>query len=276
MIGQIIKINRDIHVVLCNNQTYSCKCRGVFRHEHIVPLVGDMVEFDSTKCMIEKILPRRNEFMRPPVSNIDQGFLITSLKSPDFSFFLLDKLLVLMELHQCQSIICITKEDLLNTEEKKQLQPFLEYYQRLGYVVVSNTDIHKIRILLNHKTSVFTGQTGAGKSTLLNKLNPKWNLKVGEISKALGRGRHTTRVTELFLLDDGKVLDTPGFSALEFKGYTDEQIREAFVEFKNFPCPFKDCSHTNEKECAVKKAVVDQKILESRYQSYIKLLDRRF
>jgi len=276
MIGTIIKINCDIHNVLCDNKIYSCKCRGIFRHKHIVPLVGDTVEINEKDCMIEKVLPRRNEFLRPPVSNIDQGILITSLKSPNFSFFLLDKLLILMELHHCQSIICITKVDLLNKLEQEKIKPYLEYYQKIGYPVVFNTDIFQIKKILNHKTSVFTGQTGAGKSTLLNRLNPDWNLKVGEISLSLGRGKHTTRMTELFLLDDGKVLDTPGFSALEFQEYSDEQIREAFIEFENYPCPFKDCSHTNEGECAVKAAVEDKKILESRYQSYLKLLERRF
>lgn len=275
MIGQIIKIVSDSHYVRANRQEFCCKCRGVFRHNHIVPLVGDKVEFSKEKKVIEKILPRRNEFQRPAVSNIDQAFLVTSLKEPDFSTDLLDKLLVLMELHQTKSIICITKEDLLTEEEQQKVKPILKYYQKQGYKVVSNTDIETILDLLSHKTSVFTGQTGAGKSTLLNKLNPNWNLKTGEISKALGRGRHTTRVTELFSLGDGEVLDTPGFSALDFKDYSNEQIRNAFVEFSSFPCPFKDCSHTNEKECAVKQAVKKKEILESRYQTYLKLIERR-
>lgn len=276
MVGQIVKIISDTHFVAEKETVYPCKCRGIFRHNHIVPLVGDMVEFDKDKKVIDKILPRYNEFQRPAVSNIEQGFLITSLKSPNFSTDLLDRLLTVMELHKTKSIICTTKEDLLEKEEQKIIKKILSYYEKIGYTVISNQELDQIKKLLEHKTSVFTGQTGAGKSTLLNKLNPQWNLKTGEISKALGRGKHTTRITELFEIENGRVLDTPGFSALDFKEYKNEEIKTAFVEFQNFPCPFKDCSHTKEKECAVKKAVKDGEILESRYQTYLKLLERRF
>lgn len=276
MRGQIIKIISDTHIVISDQKTYTCKCRGIFRHKHIVPLVGDMVEFNQETLRIEEILPRHNEFIRPAVSNIDQGFLVTSLKNPDFSLSLLDKLLVLMELHKTKSIICITKEDLLTQEEKNKLKPFLDYYKNIGYKVVSNKDIDRIKKYLEQKTSVFTGQTGAGKSTLLNNLNPDWKLQTGEISKALGRGKHTTRVVELFTMGTGKVLDTPGFSALEFKDYKEDEIKDAFIEFKNYSCPFKDCSHTNEKECIIKKKVEEGKILRSRYESYLKLRERRF
>ena len=275
MIGQIIKIISDTHFVSFEEEIYPCKCRGIFRHNHIVPLVGDIVEFDKAKGIIEKILPRKNEFRRPAVSNIDQAFLITSLKNPDFSLDLLDKLLTVMELHNTKSIICITKEDLLTEKETKEVFPLLEYYEKIGYQIISNTDLKNIKKSLENNTSVFTGQTGAGKSTLLNKLNPSWNLETGEISKALGRGKHTTRVTELFTIGCGKVLDTPGFSALEFKDYTNEEIKNAFIEFKRYSCPFRDCSHTNEKECRVKQAVLDGKIIKSRYQCYLKLIERK-
>ena len=275
MVGQIIKIISDTHFVSFEEKVYPCKCRGIFRHNHIVPLVGDIVEFNKEKQIIEKILPRKNEFLRPAVSNIDQAFLITSLKSPNFSLNLLDKLLAVMELHNTKSIICITKTDLLTENERKEIFPLLEYYKKIGYQIISNTELKSIKKSLENNTSVFTGQTGAGKSTLLNKLNPNWNLETGEISKALGRGKHTTRVTELFTIDRGKVLDTPGFSALEFKDYKKEEIKEAFIEFKKYPCPFQDCSHTNEKECRVKQAVLDGKILNSRYQCYLKLIERR-
>lgn len=276
MIGKITKIVSDTHYVSFENQLFPCKCRGIFRHNHIVPLVGDDVEFDIEKRVIEKILPRHNEFIRPAVSNIDQAFLITSLTSPNFSSDLLDKLIVLMELHKTTSIICITKEDLLTKKEKKNLMSILNYYSKIGYTVISNTDLVTIKKLIKDKTSVFTGQTGAGKSTLLNKLNPNWKLQTGEISKALGRGKHTTRVVELFSIEEGNVLDTPGFSALDFKNYSKEDIRESFIEFQKFPCPFKDCSHTNEGECAVKKAVEKNEILSSRYHNYLKLIERRF
>ena len=272
MKGQIVKIHSDLHYVQALDKVYPCKCRGVFRKEKILPLVGDYVEFDTKKLVIEKILPRKNEFYRPKVSNIDQAFLITSLVSPDFSLNLLDKLLVLMELHSVRPIICITKKDLVTEEGFHKIEKILSYYQRIGYTVVYNTELDTIKKLLKNKTSVFTGQTGAGKSTLLNKLNPDWKLETGEISIALGRGRHTTRVVSLYELFGGKVMDTPGFSALDFHSYTKEQIRDAFIEFSDFLCPFKDCLHTKEAECEVKKAVFANNIMKSRYLNYLNFI----
>lgn len=274
MKGQIININSDLHFVSYQDEVYPCKCRGIFRKEKILPLVGDYVEFDKEKAVIEKILPRKNEFHRPKVSNIDQAFLVTSLVSPDFSLNLLDKLLVMMELHKVMPIICITKRDLVKEENWAEIRTSLEYYQSLGYIVVFNTELERIKTLLKDKSSVFTGQTGAGKSTLLNQLNPNWRLEIGEVSMALGRGKHTTRQVSMYEFCGGKVMDTPGFSALDFVTYSKEEIREAFIEFKRFPCPFKDCSHTNEKECLVKRAVLDNNILESRYLNYLSFIGK--
>ena len=272
MQGQIIKIESDLHIVSCEGETYPCKCRGIFRKEHITPLVGDYVLFSKEKKLIEKVLPRKNEFQRPKVSNIDQAFLITSLVRPDFSSNLLDKLLVTMELHKVEPIICITKEDLVNDNEKNEFKNLLNYYEKIGYKVVYNYEFDKIKNLLKNKSSVFTGQTGAGKSTLLNKLNPGWNLETGEISDALGRGKHTTRVVEMFELYGGKVMDTPGFSALDFKGFSKEEIRDSFIEFLEYPCPFRDCNHTKEEECHVKEAVKNNDISESRYKNYLSFI----
>jgi ribosome biogenesis GTPase / thiamine phosphate phosphatase len=272
MQGQIIKIVSDLHYVSCNDEIYPCKCRGIFRKEHITPVVGDYVLFSIEKKVIEEILPRKNEFERPKVSNIDQAFIVTSLVNPNFSLNLLDKMLVLMELHNVKTIICITKEDLVSDLELEKIRKTLDYYKSLGYEVVSNQEIDKIKALIKGKTSVFTGQTGAGKSTLLNKLNPNWNLETGEVSLALGRGRHTTRVVELFSLFDGKVMDTPGFSALDFNKYSKEEIRDAFIEFSMYPCPFKDCMHTKEKECIVKQEVISNNILDSRYTNYLNFI----
>lgn len=272
MKGQIVKISSDLHFVNFENEIYPCKCRGIFRKEHITPVVGDYVLFNKDKKLIEEILPRKNIFQRPKVSNIDRAFLITSLKLPDFSLNLLDKFLVLMEINKVEPIICITKSDLVSDEYLKYINDIMDYYKSLGYVVVYNTELDMIRALLRDKTSVFTGQTGAGKSTLLNKLNPDWNLETGDVSVALGRGKHTTRVVELFDFCNGKVMDTPGFSSLEFKDYSKEQIRDAFVEFLNNPCPFKDCNHTKEEECVVKKEVLANNILESRYLNYLNFI----
>lgn len=270
MKGQIVKISSDLHFVSYEGEVYPCKCRGLFRKEHIIPVVGDYVLFNKDKKLIEEVISRKNIFARPKVSNIDQAFLITSLKLPDFSLNLLDKFIVLMEINHVKPIICITKSDLI--DDTSLYDTIFNYYRKIGYIVIYNYEIDKIKDLLKDKTSVFTGQTGAGKSTLLNKLNPLWNLETGDVSLALGRGKHTTRVVELFDFLDGKVMDTPGFSSLEFTVYSKEQIRDAFVEFKMYPCLYKDCMHTKEEECVVKKEVLANNILESRYNNYLSFI----
>ena len=275
MQGQIIKIISDLHIVSLNDEIYECKCRGRFRNNNIIPKVGDYVIFDKDKKVIEEVLPRVNSFNRPSVANIDQAFLITSLKTPNFSLNLLDKLIILMELHHVEPIICITKSDIVSSDYLKEINEILSYYKKLGYKVINNYEIDEIKELLKDKTSVFTGQTGAGKSTLLNKLNPNFNLETGEVSLALGRGKHTTRVVELFNINNGKVLDTPGFSALDFYEYSNEDIRNAFIEFKDYPCIYKDCMHKNEKECMVKQKVLDNNIMKTRYENYLKFIERK-
>ena len=272
MKGQIVKIISDLHFVSYNDKVIPCKCRGIFRKEHIIPVVGDYVFFSVEKKLIEQILPRKCIFQRPKVANIDQAFIVTSLKHPDFSLNLLDKMLVLMELHNVESIICVTKEDLCDVGELKKFNALLSYYKEIGYKVVSNTDLDTIKSLCNGKTSVFTGQTGVGKSTLLNKLNPDLKLETNDISYALGRGKHTTRVVELFEFCGGKLLDTPGFSSLDFKGISNEMIRDSFIEFKKYPCTYKDCMHTNEKECRIKEELLANNIMRSRYDNYLNFI----
>ena len=261
--GQIITLQKNQYIVKSDDVKISCVIRGKIHKQQLLPRVGDFVLFDENKQVIEKILPRKNSFLRPLVSNIDQAIIVTSVKEPDFSLSLLDRLLTLMELH---------KVDLITKEEKESIFKTMDYYKGLGYKVVTNNELDKIKEILENKTSVFIGQTGAGKSTLLNKLSPEWNLKTGEISKALGRGKHTTRTVELYDFLDGQVLDTPGFSALNFEGFTKEEIKDSFREFANYSCPFKDCSHTKEGECEIKKQVSLGNILESRYNNYLQYL----
>ena len=187
----------------------------------------------------------------------------------------MDKLITVCECNDIKPIICFTKLDLLNKKEYKTIKNYIKYYKKIGYVVLTNKNIFRIKRLFKNNTTVFTGQTGAGKSTLLNKLNKNLNLETGEVSKALGRGKHTTRHVELHSLFKGKVLDTPGFSDIDLNKYTKEQIRDSFVEFNKYKCPFKDCFHMNEKECSIKKQVNEKSILKSRYENYIKFLNNK-
>lgn len=274
MEGQIVKILSNLYFVESNHKIYECHSRGKFRNDKITPVVGDFVRFDEKQNYILEILPRKNALIRPFVANIDQGFIITSAKNPDFSDNLLDKLLVVMYANNIEPVICITKMDLLNKNEKKEMEKIIKYYKKQGYKVVKNTQKHKIKKLFKGKTTVFTGQTGAGKSSLLNRLNKKLDLKTGEISKALGRGKHTTRHVELIEMLKGKVVDTPGFSSIDLTEIDNHTIEEAFQEFEKYPCPYKDCKHLNEKECAVKKAVEEKKIKESRYENYRKFIKK--
>ena len=269
MQGEVVKVISNQFYVKVNNNVLICTQRGVLKKNKTLPLVGDKVLIDIKKQVIEKILPRKNEIVRPPVANIDQTIVVTSLKHPDFSTNLLDKLLVQLEINKIKPIICLTKKDLLSSIELTNYLEIINYYQKIGYLVVDNTEIKKLLKELENKITVFLGQTGAGKSTLLNKLFPDLNLKTGEVSLALGRGKHTTRVVEIIEIGNIKVLDTPGFSALSFLKYDLESVKEAFVEFKNYPCLYKDCNHDKEPECNLKKAVLAGQVLESRYENYL-------
>ena len=268
--GQIIKIISDNFYVSISNEVVLCKCRGKFKKQKQIPLVGDFVFVDPEKRIIEEIGTRQNEIIRPRVANITQAIVVTSLKDPDFSTNLLDKLLVQLEINHIKPVICITKSDVVSKEELNNYKKTLDYYEKIGYLVIYNTSLLKLKKVLNKEITVFLGQTGAGKSTLLNKLFKELNRETGEISKALGRGKHTTRHAEILKIGDIQVLDTPGFSDLVLisSNISKEKIREAFKEFKNFPCEYPDCSHIKEKECEVKKAVNSYKILKSRYENY--------
>ena len=272
MKGQIIKIVSNLYTVNCNGILYECHSRGKFRNNNIIPVVGDYVVIDEVNKYILDVGERKNRLIRPMVSNIDQGLIITSVKIPDFSTNLLDKLITLMEINKVEPIICFTKMDLLDKDEESEIFNYIHYYQKIGYKLFLNTDIKEIEKIFRGKTTVFTGQTGAGKSSLLNKLNPHLEFQVGDVSKALGRGKHTTRHVELVEMFGGKVLDTPGFSSLEFNNINKYDIRDSFIEFEKFPCKFKDCMHLNEKVCSVKDAVLKGEIMESRYNNYKKML----
>jgi len=276
MVGRIIKqISNDYTVITNDDNQYICKPRGKFRQLKETPLVGDMVEFDEINNYLLKILPRKNELVRPSISNIDQAIIIASLKDPDFSTNLLDKLLVIIEYNNIKPIIIFSKHDLLNKQEMNEMKKYISYYKKIGYTCYLNDDLIKISKIFQNKMSVFTGQSGAGKSTLLNNLDKNLNIKTNEISKALGRGKHTTRHTELINMSGGLVADTPGFSSLTFDNMDAHGIRDNFIDFNLYrdECKYKDCLHNKEDKCIIKNKVEDGNILKSRYDNYIKFIN---
>lgn len=276
MTGQIVKIlSNNYFVRSADGVVYQCNARGKFRIKNIVPAVGDYVEFSKENNYILDIMPRKNLLIRPQVSNIDQALIITSLKEPDFSSVLLDKLILVMEHNNVEPIICITKEDLLLDKDKDALYSYIDYYKHIGYRVLSNTDLESVKMVFKNKTTVMTGQTGSGKSTLLNRIDASLQLETGEISKALGRGKHTTRFVQLLELYEGSVLDTPGFSLIDLHNMSEEDIKNGFIEFRNYTCRFKNCRHINESNCSVKENFQNGNILRSRYENYTKFINEK-
>lgn len=276
MTGKIVKIISNDYTVLSDNQLYVCKSRGKFRNLNITPLVGDNVNFDEKNKYILEILPRSNSLVRPPVANIDQCVIVTSVKEPDFSANLLDKLLTIIEFNNIKPIICFTKLDKLNNIELEEMTKIMDYYSKIGYEIYNNQDLNKLKLIFRDKITVFTGQSGAGKSTLLNKLDSRLQLKTDEISLALNRGKHTTRHVELLSIYDGYVADTPGFSAISFLEMTNSDIRDNFVEFNTYRdnCEYKDCMHDNEINCEIKRKVSSDDILSTRYENYLKFIHK--
>ena len=276
MVGKIIKQISNDYTVKVDNKFYICKARGKFRNIGVTPLVGDDVVIDENNNYILEILDRKNELDRPSVSNIDQVVIVTSVKIPDFSSNLLDKLLTIIEFNNIKPVICFTKLDLLNEIELKEIKEIMDYYRKIGYEVYSNTD-SKLKDIFKDKITVFAGQSGAGKSSLLNRLDNSLNLEIGEVSIALGRGRHTTRHTELIEVLGGYIADTPGFSSIDFRGMEKSDIRDNFIEFNEYRdnCEYKDCMHINELKCAIKDKVNDNTIKLSRYENYLKFVEKR-
>lgn len=272
MTGRIIRIISNLYTVSTNDNTYECRARGVFRDKDITPLVGDIVEFNESDLLITKVMARKNELSRPKVANIDKCIIVSSLKNPEFSSFLLDKMLVNIILNNIEPVIVFSKYDLLDDDEKKSIKLVQDYYNKIGIKTLINDDIVAIKKYIKDNTLALTGQTGAGKSTLINKMDVTLNLKTDDISYALNRGKHTTRHVELFKVDDFYIMDTPGFSALDIN-VSKISIRFAFPEFPNDECKFNDCRHVGEKECRVKELVEEGVILRSRYENYRKMVE---
>ena len=275
MEGRIIKNISNDYVVKVDDKFYSCKPRGKFRKDKLIPLVGDIVDIDIENNYILDIKKRKNSLVRPSVSNIDKAIIVTSVK-PRLDTNLLDKLLVMTSYNNIEPIICFTKLDLLDDNEKQEINKIISYYEEVGYIVINNREIEKLKSILKGSLSVFVGQSGAGKSTLLNILDSSLELKTDEISKALGRGKHTTRHVELYSVYGGLVVDTPGFSALDLSELSNFEIRDNMKEmFDNLEnCKYRDCMHYKEDGCYIKQMVEEEKILSSRYVNYVSFLKK--
>ena len=272
--GKIIKALSGFYYVESNNEVYETRARGRFRKTEESPLVGDYVEFQIENVdegYITAILPRKNSLIRPPVANIDQLLLTTSLKSPDFSFYLLDRFIAYSEANDINPVIIVTKNDL---SDDQALIEKIKFTYESTYEVHFTDKEHineDLKDVFNGKLSVLAGQSGAGKSTLLNTLLPHLNLKTDEISNALNRGKHTTRHVELISIDGGFIADTPGFATIDFLNIDKYNIKFCFIDFNQYSCKFRECLHINEPKCGVKEAVESGVLAESRYDSYVKI-----
>lgn len=273
MNGIIVKgIGGFYYIKAADDNVYECKARGIFRKEHITPMIGDRVEIEvkGGKGSIMAILPRTTQLIRPPVANIDTLVLVIAAASPDPNLHLIDKMLINAEINGISPIICINKTDLAHRED---LEEIYKDYQIINVSAEKNEGIDNLNEVITGKVSAFSGLSGVGKSSLLN-LITNMKMETGEVSEKISRGRHTTRHIELLELKTGGfVLDTPGFSSLEIEGIKADELHEYFPEMADakYNCRFRGCSHINEPDCAVKELLKTGRLAQSRYESYKEL-----
>ena len=254
--GKIIKIVSNRYTVYSEGQSYDAIAMGKLRLQDR-PVVGDEVEFEliEEQYCIQKILKRRNQLYRPAISNVDQAMIVMSAVEPDFSNILVDRLIFLISYNDIEPVIVITKMDLI--DETNEINQYIEDYKKSGYKVICTgfgDDLTELKETLKDKVTVLAGQSGVGKSSLLNRLDKRFSLQTQEISKALGRGKHTTRHTELYQVAGGWLADTPGFSSLDFSRIDSKLLIEKLKDFRvDDSCRFNDCQHINEPDCAVKE-----------------------
>lgn len=284
MKGKIIKgIAGFYYVYVEEHGLYECKAKGIFRKQNIKPLVGDNViieelDEENKKGNIVDVLSRHSTLIRPNVANVDQAIIIFAATEPDPNFNLLDRFLVMMLQQDVDTIICLNKKDLVDKEELAKL---IRDYTKSNYKIITtstitNEGIDQLEELLDNKTTVLAGPSGAGKSSIINIIAPEANMEVGDISRKLKRGKHTTRHSEIFRVKHNTyIIDTPGFSSLEIKDIEKVELQNYFLEFRDYnnKCKFVGCLHLSEPSCAVKEAVADDNISKTRYESYKSLLE---
>lgn len=279
--GILLKSYGGFYFVWVKGVEYTCSIRGKLRKDPQGIIVGDLVNISVTKekeGVIEEILPRRNRLVRPKVANIDQALLVLACGHPAPDWLLLDKMLVMALKNQIEPIICLNKRDL---PEAKDHLAYLKTYANIGFPVFTvstweQKGIAEIRQQFVGKTTVFAGPSGVGKSSLINCLLPESSQQTGEISRKLGRGKHTTRYAQLIPWQDGGFLaDTPGFSLLNLMDIKKEELGTYYPEMKKVAeqCRFQGCLHQNEPDCMVKQLVAEGKIHSQRYERYLFLLE---
>lgn len=282
MEGTIIKAISGFYYVKTDYEIIECKARGKFRYTELTPMVGDKVEISTNynKGVIEKVFKRHSELIRPVVANITQAFVIFSLKNPDLNLDLLNKFLLLCEFNNLKAIVCFNKLDLVSVEEKKEAIDMVGSagYELLFLKAKEGYGLQVIKEKLTDNLSVFCGPSGVGKSTILNNIVGREVMITGEISTKVGRGKHTTRHSELIDVENGFVVDTPGFSSLDLNFIPKEKIQYCFPEFLDYinDCRFTGCLHYKEPNCAIKEAVSQNIINIKRYEFYVKTLEETF
>ena len=281
--GRIIKGIGGFYYIETEKGLYECRARGIFRKNKITPLVGDFVKIsvvdeDNKKGVVEEIQERKTELVRPPIANVNKALIVFAVKNPTPHLSLLDRFIVLAERENLEIVIILTKIDL---DDDNTFEKIKNIYEPCGYKVIGvsnleNKNIDKVKEELKDNTVVFAGPSGVGTSSFLNQIDSNFQLKTGDVSDKIKRGKHTTRHAELFELKfGGMVADTPGFSSLTLDDIEDIDLKDYFIEFEDYDdCKFGSrCIHQNEPNCAVKEAVENGEIPKERYESYIQLLN---
>ncbi len=278
--GLILKGIGGFYYVLLSDENIviECKARGKFRNESLKPHCGDNVKIEieenGTTGTITEIMDRKNSFIRPPVANVDVIVIVVSCKNPKPDYAFVDKMLAVCSVNNVESVICLTKTDLVSDDE---ISEFERIYKNIGVDVIrvcnispDDPGIEKIKQILGEKTVAFAGFSGVGKSSLFNNILGITHMKTGEVSKKIGRGCHTTRHVELVEYKNGYLVDTPGFGSLDLPDIESDELKNCFAEFLPYEenCRFSDCMHLGTKWCGIYDAVCQGKISESRYNNY--------